>query len=70
MTQYCRQLINCLNLPIELTPMVKTIITRAFNCWKKTQRMLGCQSLKYLHLTKKHTYTEMHQQIPIVCRKY
>ena len=35
MTQCCRQLINCLNVPIELTPTVKTIIVSAINCWKK-----------------------------------
>ena len=46
MTQSHHQLINCLSLPIELSPMVKnSIIISAITCWNKNQNMLGDQSL-------------------------
>ena len=49
--------------------MVKnSIIVSAINCWNETQNILGGQSLKFfINKPKLKTYTQMHQQTPLIC---
>ena len=69
MTQSCCQLINCLSLSIELSPILKALLLLSLlNCWNKTQNLLTGQSFKSLHATKIKNILnkKMHQQIPIL----